>query len=79
MIHLKIALQNYGEYIGPEQLLGKMKNVWQLYEQNKIEEPQLKENKNVVKAYLCRNINIQGGAISMLKDAHTLAKFTGRT
>ena len=37
-----------------------MKNVWQLYQQNGIEEPQLKENKNVMKAYLGRNIQYSG-------------------
>ena len=30
-IHLKVAFEEYGGYLEPKELLGKMKNVWEIY------------------------------------------------
>ena len=53
-----------------------MNDVWETYERNRIEEPKLKENKNVTTVSLCKNKNylvlskIDAKECSHLSKAH---------
>ena len=57
-------------------MLKKMNNVWELYKRNEIEEPKLKENKNVTSVNLCKHKkylgikNIGAEGCSHLSKAH---------
>ena len=71
-----MAFEEYGGYLGPGQLLKKMKNVWEMYERSGIEEPKLKENRKIIKVNQSKNIkylgknNIGDEGCSHLSKAH---------
>ena len=57
-----------------QELLRKMNSVWEMYEKNEIEEPKLKENRNIIefsknKEYLDEN-DISAEKCSHLSKAH---------
>ena len=55
-----MAFEEYGRCLEVRELLRKMKSVWNVYKRNGIEEPKLKENRNIIEANLCKNENYLG-------------------
>ena len=49
-----MGFKDYGGCLDPKELFKKMNNVWNMFEQKKIEEPKLKENKNIVEVDLSK-------------------------